>query len=246
MSIDMSKTKSDIVFGDGPVAKAYLIYLTNDDSEKKMETVPVQFNPEQLSVSCGVEYKDTQGIGQNTDSDDQRPSKPEGSDLSLELYVDSASVIKNMTTAQNIDKFVNSSSGDLEMLNKLSELVDYKENTHIPFKVAFCWGKFVFKGVVTSMSTTYQLFDRDGNVVQARVSMTIRGKEEKSEKYLQSKPFESPDRTKYRNLGPVDELWMLAYEEYDDASDWRHIAVENQILNPRKLDRTKMMKLPSI
>lgn len=34
MSIDMSKTKADMVFGDGPVAKAYLIYMTNDDSEK--------------------------------------------------------------------------------------------------------------------------------------------------------------------------------------------------------------------
>lgn len=109
----------------------------------------------------------------------------------------------------------------------------------------YCSG-FVFKGVVSSLTINYQLFDRDGNAVQARVSMRIRGKEEKSEKNVLSKPFESPDRTKYRNLGPADELWMLAYDEYDDAADWRHIAKENHILNPRKLDRTKMMKLPSI
>ena len=43
--------KQDMVFGDGPVAKAYLIYLTNDESEKKKEKIPVQFNPEKLSVS---------------------------------------------------------------------------------------------------------------------------------------------------------------------------------------------------
>ena len=153
---------------------------------------------------------------------------------------------KNMTAAQNIDKYVNEKNGVMEMVNKLSELVDYKESTHIPYKVAFCWGKFVFKGVVSSLTVSYQLFDRDGNAVQARVSMRIRGKEEKSEKNVISKPFESPDRTKYRNLGPADELWMLAYDEYDDAADWRHIAKENHILNPRKPDRTKMMKLPSI
>lgn len=246
MPMKFNKEKQDMVFGDGPVAKAYLIYLTNDESEKKKEKIPVQFNPETLSVSQGVEYRDTQGIGRNTSSKCQRPNKPEASDLSLELYVDSASVIKNMTTAQNIDKYVNEKNGVMEMVNKLSELVDYKESTHIPYKVAFCWGKFVFKGVVSSLTINYQLFDRDGNAVQARVSMRIRGKEEKSEKNVLSKPFESPDRTKYRNLGPADELWMLAYDEYDDAADWRHIAKENHILNPRKLDRTKMMKLPSI
>ena len=96
-----------MVFGDGPVAKAYLIYLTNDESEKKKEKIPVQFNPETLSVSQGVEYRDTQGIGRNVDSKCQRPNKPEASDLSLELYVDSASIIKNMTAAQNIYKYVN-------------------------------------------------------------------------------------------------------------------------------------------
>lgn len=234
------------VFGDGPVAKAYLLYLTNDSKEKEKDRVPVQFNPTQLTMSYGVEYSDAEGVGKNKTSEDKRAKKQKDTSLTVELYLDSASVIKNMSKGQRIDKFVNDKSGVWNMLSKLSELVDYKKTTHHPYKVAFCWGKFKFKGVVSSMSTTYQMFDREGNVVQATVSMTIEGREDKSEHGIKRDTFESPDRTKYRSVGPADELWMLAYDEYDDSNDWRAIAKENKILNPRKLDSTKMMKLPAL
>ena len=39
---------------------------------------------------------------------------------------------------------------------------------------------------------------------------------------------------------------MLADTEYHDPSCWREIARENGILNPRKVDYTRRLKIPAL
>ena len=39
---------------------------------------------------------------------------------------------------------------------------------------------------------------------------------------------------------------MLAAEEYGDPGSWRAIAEENGILNPRKVDYTRRLKVPAL
>ena len=90
------------------------------------------------------------------------------------------------------------------------------------------------------------MFNRKGYPVRAELDLTIYGEDKSILQTLKAKPRESPDRTKYRMLHQKDELWMLAEDEYQDPAYWKEIAKENGILNPRKVDYTKQLKVPSL
>ena len=76
--------------------------------------------------------------------------------------------------------------------------------------------------------------------------MEIEGEDKKILNEIGANPHESPDRTKYRRINQKEELWMLAAEEYGDPGSWRAIAEENGILNPRKVDYTRRLKVPAL
>lgn len=128
----------------------------------------------------------------------------------------------------------------------ISKLTKYNHETHLPESILFSWGSLQFLGNATEVNITYEMFNREGKPVKAKIDMTIEGEEKGILKDIKANPNESPDRTKYRALGQVDELWMMAYDEYNDSSAWKEIAKENNILNPRKVDYTKMLKVPSL
>ena len=90
------------------------------------------------------------------------------------------------------------------------------------------------------------MFNRNGEPVRVELDLSILGEEKEITTIIERNPKESPDRTKYRHLQQKDELWMLAYEEYQDPSSWKAIAKENGILNPRKVDYTKGLKVPAL
>ena len=74
----------------------------------------------------------------------------------------------------------------------------------------------------------------------------ISGEDKSILNIIGANPHESPDRTKYRRINQREELWMLADTEYHDPSCWREIARENGILNPRKVDYTRRLKIPAL
>lgn len=115
-----------------------------------------------------------------------------------------------------------------------------------PAMVLFEWGSMAFYGHVTSLGISYQMFNRNGMPVRARLDMEIEGEDKKILNEIGANPHESPDRTKYRRINQKEELWMLAAEEYGDPGSWRAIAEENGILNPRKVDYTRRLKVPAL
>ena len=90
------------------------------------------------------------------------------------------------------------------------------------------------------------MFNLKGMPVRAKLDMEIEGEDKKILNVIGANPHESPDRTKYRRLNQREELWMLADAEYHDVSCWKEIARENGILNPRKIDYTKRLKVPAL
>lgn len=235
--------QEDIVFGDGPLEKANLVFLNS--SGGATETMPVQFNPTEYVIARTLEYKKLNGIGQEIHPLNTQPIKGELAKLTVTVFADISILPKDSVTP---GVYKSGMGGDQlsKFCERLAKLTKYNHEYHVPEGLEFSWGSLQFMGIVISANTTYQMFDRKGKPVKVKIELTIEGEERKIIKHTKANPNESPDRTKFRNLGQVDELWMLAYDEYGDTASWKIIAEANGILNPRKMDHVNMLKVPSI
>ncbi|MDR2908440.1 MAG: hypothetical protein LBU86_00960 [Oscillospiraceae bacterium] len=130
-------------------------------------------------------------------------------------------------------------------LTEILKLIKYNNEDHEPPYIGFVWGESIaFFGKLVHYDADYTVFDRDGTPVRAILALTIMGEDNAFES--DSKPFESPDRTKQRTLRHGDQLWMMAHEEYGSVAHWKTIARANNLLNPRMLKNVVRLKVPSI
>jgi hypothetical protein len=102
-----------------------------------------------------------------------------------------------------------------------------------------------FIGVVTSLKEKFSLFDQAGNVVRARVTLTMKSYEA-PEVQLRGTARQSPDRTKVRVFREGESLAKIADEEYGDPRLWRSIAEANDIDRPRFIPPGTPLKLPAV
>jgi len=130
-------------------------------------------------------------------------------------------------------------------LEELLSLIKYAPEGHEPPHIGFIWGDSIFfVGKIASQTTQYTVFDRDGTPIRAKLDISIIGEDVSYDP--QKYPFESPDRTKQRTLRYGDQIWMMAQEEYGDASRWKIIAKANHVMNPRLMGGMTNLKVPSI
>ncbi|MEG1584995.1 MAG: hypothetical protein RR361_08090, partial [Anaerovorax sp.] len=132
-----------------------------------------------------------------------------------------------------------------KLTKKITELTEIDGKLHRPPLCEFIWGALRFKGVVTSVNSTYTMFMEDGMPVRAKLDVTFQSVTDINESKKES-PFESPDRTKYRIVGEGTQLWHIAFDEYGDPELWRVIAKENGIMNPKELHAGQMVRLPAL
>ncbi|MGN0342449.1 MAG: hypothetical protein ACI4DO_06630 [Roseburia sp.] len=236
--------KNKNIFQDGPIEKASLIFL--DSKGKSKLVLPVQFNPTEYSINRNLDYKENTGIGQESHPNHMQPGKGKLAELSVSIRVDATTTLKEFALPKKLEPYISDDGGLTKLCQMFSMLTKYKHEEHMPEQLIFSWGKLQFQGNVTGVNIQNQLFNKQGNPVKIKVDLTITGEEKEILKEIKANPNESPDRTKYRSVGQKDELWMLAYDEYDDSSAWKEIARENGILNPRKVDYTKSLKVPSL
>lgn len=240
----VDKLRESLLLESGKLVKANLIYFT--ETNKEMFRVPVQFNPNQYSISRSLTYKTNNGQNEEASPAQLMAAKGNLATLNVSLQLDSATPAAAESILLKLKKWITKEKELYDLIGIFSELMKFNYDEHAPNKVMFDWGTLHFLGKVTSMNMTYTMFNRDGKPVKAKVDMSIIGEENDLLKKIKVNPKQSPDRTKYRSLGPADELWMLAENEYGDASAWREIAKENGILSPRQLEKGKMLKVPSI
>ena len=236
--------RKQLIFGDGELKKATLTYLSTQKGSKVV--LPVQFNPTNYSISRKAAFTNTTGKLQEPHPLNLQSRGSNLANLKVKLTLDTATDFPGYVVKSGLQKYINDEKELTNICEELSMLMKMYPKTHTQSSVIFTWGSMEFEGFITSMSINYQMFNRNGHPVRAEVDLDIQGEERGVLQTLGAKPRESPDRTKYRMLHQKDELWMLADEEYQDASCWREIARENGILNPRKIDYTKQLKVPSL
>ena len=158
-----------------------------------------------------------------------------GAKLTLELLFDTTD------TGDDVRKYT-------DFLVKLT-LRDSK--TKQPPKCKFQWGKFTsgsdymaFEAIIADMDLDFTWFLPNGRPVRATARVTFKEYEETDASAL---PGQNPTSySEARKIWTVVEgqtLDWIAYEEYGDPAQWRHIAVTNNLMNPKDLRAGQILKL---
>lgn len=222
------------------------IYLC-DSKGNKRDYVEFSFNPSSYTIKSTPVYKTVQNLGK--DSTSSVFLSGASRELSATLYFDSLEEESGLSLPglglQSLEAMESQAKPVTDKTKKLMATVAVEGEQHKPPQVIFSWGNLNFKGVITSLTEEYTMFNKDGKPVRAKVSINIR--EDSDEALMKmSSPFESPDRTKSRVAVEGMSLWLLAYEEYDDCEKWRRIARANHIMNPLDLVPGQVIKVPAL
>ncbi len=226
--------------GLGKLVRAKILIYGENGLAKK--TVSCTFNPSQYVIKNSVNYKEEQELG----ADLSRLLYLSGnkSELSLTLYFDSATDDGQELMVAGIAKDA-AASAVTDKTEQLVKAMRVEGSQHRPSQVAFQWGNLLFKGVITSLTETFTMFDPFGKPIRAKVDMTLKAEEDLKTAKL-SEPFESPDRTKVTTIIEGMSLWQLAYEEYGDCEKWREIARANHLMNPLDIRPGQKLKIPAL
>lgn len=239
----ITEARQKLIYGDGALQRARLSYNTQ---KGKKNTIPVQFNPTEYAINRSVKYKRHNGQGEEAHPKNTQASGSELATLRVSLILDTSTELQEYQMPKGLSKYLDSKDELTEICRDLGMIMKRTAENHEPSMVLFEWGSMAFYGHVTSLGISYQMFNRNGMPVRARLDMEIEGEDKKILNEIGANPHESPDRTKYRRINQKEELWMLAAEEYGDPGSWRAIAEENGILNPRKVDYTRRLKVPAL
>jgi hypothetical protein len=190
-------------------------------------SIDVMFNPTDYGIDRGASYAELDVPGLDTPI--LQFIRGEAQTLSLALFLDGSDGRQPVTDA----------------LNALRAFVTIKGELHAPPICLFQWGDQSFQGVVTSLKEKFSLFDPDGNVVRATVTLSLKSYVP-VEVQVRVQKASSPDRTRVRSVRDGETLAQLANEAYGQPRLWRPIAMENGIQRPRFLRAGQALRIPAL
>ncbi len=193
----------------------------------------VQFNPTEYGVDQGAHYAD-----QNVP----------GLDMPLLQFVRGDS--QTLTLELLLDAYDQRSSTDPKVtvagrLKEIRKFVQIDGDLHAPPVCQFKWKDVEFIGVVTQLREKYTLFNDDGTILRARITLTMKSYKA-PEVQLRDPTRNSPDRTRVRALRERETLAQLAAEASGHPRLWRNIAAANDIDRPRFVPPGTPLKIPAI
>lgn len=190
--------------------------------------VPVMFNPNELTVTTNILYPETSIPGLQTPI--LQFVRGESKTLEVELFLDRT----NSGESLGAD------------LVKLRNYVTVSSDLHAPPVCTFAWGKDTsFTGVMVEFKEKFGIFDTEGKILRARVTIKMKAYEDANVQYKRINP-QSPDRTKSRVIRQGDRYDLIAAEEYGDASLWQILAKANGDDRPRLLAPGTTMTIPAL
>jgi len=192
------------------------------------DVIPLRFNPTEYQLQKQNNFAEIAIPGLETPPIQYVRGASEK--LTLELIVDTSDTLEDVRK-----KYVDAVRG---LLNINSEL-------HAPPLVAFEWDCEIFKGVLESLNVTYTLFGPTGVPLRAKLSTTLREYRPVNVQFSE-RPRNSPDVEKSFTVRRGDELWSIAAQIYRDASQWRALALANDIQDPRSLEPGTQLLVPRL
>jgi hypothetical protein len=208
------------------LAKARIKVL---EGEREGEFVEVLFNPTEYSLEISNNFQASappglnnpilQFVNGNSDS------------LSMELF---------------FDTWTDGDRADVSQLTDLiAGLVRIDADTHAPPRVEFRWGLLVFKAVIEKLSQRFTMFLPDGTPVRATLNVSFKQFKPLAEQLIDPRR-KSADKTKRRVVAADDSIWLLANREYGNPREWRLIARQNRIADPRAIRPGAVLVIPPL
>jgi len=195
------------------------------------------FNPSKYSLDYEIGYQ-CSGPSNKSESQFSERINP---NLSLELILDGtgvdqiglAKIFGTKTVKQQLDQF-------------LKIAFELNGNKHEPNAVQVTWGKSLsFKGRLKSARVDYELFDKNGDPLRARLHVTFVEHRIRSEA-LKKWKLNSPDLTHIKLVNSHENLPLKTYETYEDSRYYLEVARVNKLNNFRRLQVGQKLVFPPI
>lgn len=243
--------------------KAKLWLLSSTASPKP--SIDVMFNPTEYQITRNMTYAEIGVPGLSMPL--LQFIRGEAQTLQLELFLDSSDRVQptaaDLSTAGGaVDYHTNSGAGVFPVasdawtalgaspqcehrLKALRMLVQIDAHLHAPPVVGFEWGGGRFRGVVTTYTEKFTMFDDAGHIQRARVTLQLKSFIDAETQYGWINP-QSPDRTKTHVVRAGERLDMIAALQYGDPSHWPRIAAANGLTRPRVLVPGTLLTIPPL
>ena len=200
----------------------------------------VLYNPERYTLNKGVQYAEINIPG--LDSPVLQFVRGQNEKITVELFYDTT------------DRGMVGSVTDVRTETvKVYDLLKILPKTHAPPRCKLQWGEggqlFSFgsslnaRCVVESVSEEFSLFSPEGVPLRAKLNVTFREYKTVEEQVAEN-PRHSADRTKVRLVQRGQTLSLISGLEYGDPTQWRRIADENGLSNPRIVPPGTALRIP--
>jgi nucleoid-associated protein YgaU len=200
--------------------------------------VPVQFNPEEYTLSRDVNY--AQAAIPGLSAPILQFVNGNMQTLQMELFLDSYEM------HQAGSRTINAAQSDVRLLVKqVTDLMSIEPATHAPPVLLFTWASLAFTCVLASATQRFLMFLPDGTPVRARLNVSFN---EYRNVDLEAKEVkrETADYSKRHTLSEGETLSSIAGAEYGDARLWRVIALANGLARSRGLAPGLELLLPRL
>lgn len=215
-------------------AQAYLMRL--DQQGRAVDRIKVMFNPKELNYSKQNSWK--QQNNAKTNVPDCEFSGGGAETLKLQLFFDTYEKGKDVRE-EYTDKIHKFTQVD-------PNLKDKKADKGRPPIVRFQWGSIGFEGVITTISQKFTLFLPDsGKPVRAVLDVTLSEVKDKHHYPRQNPTSGSLGQERVWTVREGDTLAWIAFNEYNDATQWRRIADANSLYHVRRLTPGMTLTVPN-
>jgi len=199
------------------------------------ESVRCMFNPHEYTLTKQNQWQRGETKGKNVPR--LKFSQGGSQTLKLQLFFD--------TYAEGTDVRLHTEPlWRMMMVNP--DKTNPRTNKSEPPAVSFQWGGLVFVAVITSLSQKFTLFLKDGTPVRTTVDITLEqlGDEEDYPRQNPTSGGGEAPRTRVVQVG--ERIDLIAFQEYEDASQWRLIADANGLPEPRRLRPGQRLIIPPL
>jgi hypothetical protein len=199
----------------------------------------VGFNPSSFTVNNKIEYKKTEAKGQ--DGGDPQFEKIPPLEFSIEFTIDGTGVAMGSQQGKDQKDYLK------KQVKKLRDVTGCNINgdIHRPNYLAVLWGTFYIECVLTTLNITYNLFDRTGSPLRAKVNCSFLERIGPGKGGRKSR-LESPDLTKYVVAKEGDQLPLLVKDKYNDPAYYIQVARINKLKNFRNIQPGQTLILPPL
>lgn len=224
-------------------AKFVVHWYQSDDEE-----IDVQINPTEFTLDKKAQIAEIAIPG--LDAPLQQFIRGQAEKLTVDLLFD--------TTEEGMGEDADSAA---EWADKIFQLTKIEPDRHAPPICDFEWNSSFpgaaisgnlgnqrrnsFKCIVESVKQKFTLFSPEGVPLRATVTTVLREYKALDEQ-LEQLNLNSPDRTHGHVLQQGESLWHAASRYYGRPGEWRHIAEENDIEDPRRIEAGVLLSVPKI